>query len=187
MTYNYATFFRLYASAPHLGRAIMDVVAESMRWAGLNAFVKACDLPLPVAELAQLLGFSPRSGVSAGKAAESEDKPLPGCMRAHLVGDAAAAATSEEGTTDCAAWLRDHGAVVVEKGTWGSVLWGLKRGRISLIRRCPSSPSQLEIAQGGTVLRCCASTFKCCRLRLAIARYWWNLAQDLLFSRTAMT
>ncbi|EFJ43004.1 hypothetical protein VOLCADRAFT_76947 [Volvox carteri f. nagariensis] len=117
MTYNYAAFFRLYASAPHLGRAIMDVVAEVMRWGGLNAFVKACDLPLPVSEMAQLLGFSPHSSSSGGQGAEGEGKPLPGCMRAHLAGEAASAPSVEEGVAECTAWLRDHGAVVVEKGT----------------------------------------------------------------------
>ncbi|GIL69107.1 hypothetical protein Vretifemale_97 [Volvox reticuliferus] len=122
MTYNYAAFFRLYASAPHLGRAIMDVVAEAMRWAGLNAFVKACDLPLPVSEMALLLGFAPRPSSchpavgSQGDASERDGKPLPGCMRAHLAGEAEAGSSPEEGMVECSAWLRDHGAVVVEKG-----------------------------------------------------------------------
>ncbi|KXZ54117.1 hypothetical protein GPECTOR_5g219 [Gonium pectorale] len=117
MTHNYAGFFRLYASAPNLGRAIMDLVAEQMRFAGVNAFVKACDLPMPVAALAQLLGFAPRP---VGEKAESEEprgQPLPGCMRAHLRGDSAAAASEEEGVEECAAWLREHGAVVTDKGS----------------------------------------------------------------------
>ncbi|GLI62725.1 hypothetical protein VaNZ11_005454 [Volvox africanus] len=117
MTYNYAAFFRLYASAPHLGRAIMDVVAEAMRFAGLNAFVKACDLPLPVSEMALLLGFAPRPSSCHEDAKEGDGKPLPGCMRVHLDGEAAAASSMEEGVAECSAWLRDHGAVVIEKGS----------------------------------------------------------------------
>ncbi|KAG2491433.1 hypothetical protein HYH03_010219 [Edaphochlamys debaryana] len=193
MTLNYAAFFRLYASAPALGRAILDAVAEPMRWAGLNAFVKACDLPVPVAAMAQLLGFwtqpparprapatppqqaqpqvqaeeqqSPRAAdgvdgqeaAGAGKAEqgskdeakpegsameeaeakpeagaeakaeekqegaeagpEAESAPLPGCAHVRLPGEAAPAETEEEGVEACVAWLHNHGAVVVEKGS----------------------------------------------------------------------
>ncbi|GFR50259.1 hypothetical protein Agub_g12445 [Astrephomene gubernaculifera] len=116
MTQNYAAFFRLYASAPHLGRAIMDLVAESMRWGGLNAFVKACDLPVPVTAMSQLLGFSPRPEQAVEAAGKADAKPLPGCMRVRLEGEAAPAATEEEALVQCSAWLQEHGAVVVEKG-----------------------------------------------------------------------
>ncbi|KAG2437531.1 hypothetical protein HYH02_011174 [Chlamydomonas schloesseri] len=57
MNFNYSGFFRLYATAPHLGRAILDVVVEPLRWAGVNAFVKAADLPVPLSALALILGF----------------------------------------------------------------------------------------------------------------------------------
>lgn len=161
MTHNYAAFFRLYATAPHLGRAIMDVVAENVRWQGLNAFVKACDLPVPVPALAAMLGFTPRpagapqapgtpkagpagdgsdaqatgeaeaapgAGEGAGAGARCPKAPLPGCQEVHLAGEAAAAESEEAGVEACAQWLRDHGAVVVDKGEWaglGSKVFGM--------------------------------------------------------------
>ncbi len=147
MTHNYAAFFRLYATAPHLGRAIMDVVAENVRWQGLNAFVKACDLPVPVPALAAMLGFTPRpasapqapdtpkagpagdgadaqaeaaagAGDGAGAGARDVKAPLPGCQEVHLSGEAAAAESEQAGVEACAQWLRDHGAAVVDKGEW---------------------------------------------------------------------
>lgn len=141
MSFNYSGFFRLYATAPHLGRAILDVVVEPLRWAGLNAFVKAADLPVPVSELALILGFGlqparpeRRNQAADGKEAESgkggeEEKkdeqavPLPGCRFAHLAGDAAPVESQEEATQRCAQWLAEHGAVVVEKGERGGLVW----------------------------------------------------------------
>ncbi|KAG2429359.1 hypothetical protein HXX76_011125 [Chlamydomonas incerta] len=143
MNYNYSGFFRLYATAPHLGRAILDVVVEPLRWAGLNAFVKAADLPVPLSALALILGFGlqpPRperrnqpaeaaeaeaqGSAAGGKEAEETGKkegeeavPLPGCRFAHLAGEAAPVAGEEEAIQRCAQWLADHGAVVVEKGS----------------------------------------------------------------------
>jgi hypothetical protein len=129
LSHNYAAFFRLYATAPHCGRAILDHLASSMRWAALNAFVRACDPPVPVPPLAAMLGFVPQPSSQDGPASEQPGPlpqvaaggaggsgPLPGCRFSRLEGEAAPAATAEQGVAACADWLREHGAETCEKG-----------------------------------------------------------------------
>lgn len=120
-SHNFPAFFRLYASAPALGRSLLDVIAPKLRWAALNMLVKAYKTNLPVTYVASVLGFSPQqlprdSGGGGRLDAETQQQvPLPGCRLAVCPGKVAAADSEEEGVAACVQWLLAHGAVVVEE------------------------------------------------------------------------
>lgn len=126
---NYPVFFRLYTSAPALGRALLDVIAPKLRWAALNVLVKAYKTNIPVSFVAGVLGFCPQPPVQvpapgsskgksqeAGHQQEQTQDPLPGCRQAVCAGKAAPASSPEEGVSACVQWLLAHGAVVEEQG-----------------------------------------------------------------------
>ena len=85
-TDDWSAFFRLYAAAPNMGRALMDMAAPSMRWAALNALVKTFKPSIAVPFVARVLGFAPRltssprpaSGADNGAAVENLDGQQPG-------------------------------------------------------------------------------------------------------------
>ena len=54
---DYQAFFRLYASAPALGRALMDIYVPTLRFDALTVVVKAFKPSVPVPFLASMLGF----------------------------------------------------------------------------------------------------------------------------------
>lgn len=61
--HDYKGVFRLYASAPNMGRALMDMFIDRFRFAALNMIVRAFKPHLPVAFVARLLGFlAPQDG-----------------------------------------------------------------------------------------------------------------------------
>ena len=114
---DFCAFFRLYSSAPRLGRLLMDVAAPAMRFYGLNAIVKAVKPAAPVPLLARTLGFL--ATAAAGDEEEEEEEPektpspLPGCSSAECPGACRPAWEEEEGCAAAAAWLAAHGAVLV--------------------------------------------------------------------------
>ena len=66
-----AALFKLYASAPNMGRALLDVIVSRARFDALNMVVKAYRPGAPLPFLARLLGFVaqqdlPGSGSSGG-------------------------------------------------------------------------------------------------------------------------
>lgn len=115
---DYPGFFRAYAAAPALGRALMDIMAPRLRWAALNVLVRSYKAPLPVSFVASMLGFCPvkqKAGQAQAKVEQGvSGQVLPGCRAAVYAGKAAAEATEEEGVAACVRWLRAHGAVVEE-------------------------------------------------------------------------
>lgn len=66
--YDWVNFFRLYATAPALGRCLMDVYVATARRHAVDAFVRACKPTVPVLHMAHVLGFVGRqdSGVEGG-------------------------------------------------------------------------------------------------------------------------
>lgn len=54
---DYQAFFRLYAPAPALGRALMDIYVPKLRFDALTVVVKAFKPAVPVPFLASMLGF----------------------------------------------------------------------------------------------------------------------------------
>ncbi|KAF5831238.1 SAC3/GANP/Nin1/mts3/eIF-3 p25 family-domain-containing protein [Dunaliella salina] len=111
---NFSAFFRLYVTAPALGRALLDVIAPKLRWAALNMLVKAYKTNLPVSFVAGVMGFCPQEDGSKSSAEQQREEPLPGCRHTVYVGRAAPAANVEEGVAACVQWLKAHGAVVEE-------------------------------------------------------------------------
>ena len=59
-TNNYVAYFKLYASAPNMGRALMDMAAPTMRWEALNTLVRALKFSAAVPFIARSLGFATR-------------------------------------------------------------------------------------------------------------------------------
>jgi hypothetical protein len=58
LSYDLPAFFRAYGAVPALGRALLDALVPSVRWAGLNTVVKGYGpTPVPVRLLARMLGF----------------------------------------------------------------------------------------------------------------------------------
>lgn len=64
---DYPAFYQLYAAAPALGRALMDIYVPTLRFDALNVVVKAFKPSVPVPYLAGLLGFVSAAAGGAGK------------------------------------------------------------------------------------------------------------------------
>lgn len=77
---DYARFFKLYACAPALGRALMDIYVPTLRYDALNAVVKAFKPSLPVPFLAAQLGF-----VAAAPLSSPGQAPTSGAQAASSV------------------------------------------------------------------------------------------------------
>ena len=110
---DFCAFFRLYRSAPRLGRLLMDVAAPAMRFHGLNAVVRAVKPAAPVLLLARSLGFLASPFADGEEGEQGEKSPLPGCSSAACPGACCPAQGEEEGCAAAAAWLAAHGAVLV--------------------------------------------------------------------------
>jgi hypothetical protein len=119
---SFTRFFELYASAPNLGRALLDVHAPAMRWHALNTLARAYRPNLPLARLAAAAGFVPRGG--GGGAAGGGGRggaPLPGRRTVVFEGECAAAASEAAGVAAAEEWARSCGAVITRgaaPGTW---------------------------------------------------------------------
>lgn len=94
-TDDYAAFFRLYAAAPDMGRALLDMFVGVARWRGVNALVRAFKPSLGVDFVARLLGFAARRGGGRGLGAADGTENhgeaaalevLPGCSAAVFPG-----------------------------------------------------------------------------------------------------
>jgi hypothetical protein len=108
---NYPAFFKAYAAAPALGRALLDILAPRLRFAALNVLVKVYKASLPLTFVAAALGFLP-SSTSRPDTTGTRAQPLPGCQLAECRGKAAPGATADEGIQLCEQWLVAHGAVI---------------------------------------------------------------------------
>jgi hypothetical protein len=86
--HDYKALFRLYATAPNMGRALMDMFLDRLRFAALNVIVRAFKPHVPVPFLARLLGFlAPQDSCSDSvSAARATAMSLPGSRHAVFVG-----------------------------------------------------------------------------------------------------
>lgn len=82
---NYVLFFRLYKIAPNLNTCLMDLYVEKMRYAAVKCMTRSYRPTLPVAYVAQVLGF--QSGESLNE-------------------------NDTSGLEECTEWLKAHGASV---------------------------------------------------------------------------
>jgi hypothetical protein len=90
---DYPAFFRLYATAPHLGRALMDLCMSRVRFGALNSFCKAFRPSVSVAFLLRVLGFLEQPGGAMAverPSTATAQEPLPGCSEACYAGRNAA-------------------------------------------------------------------------------------------------
>ena len=76
-THDWSAFFQLYACAPNMGRALLDMAAPSMRWTALNALVKTFKPSVAVPFVARVLGFAPRLADPSRPASASVDASQP--------------------------------------------------------------------------------------------------------------
>ncbi|GBF94733.1 hypothetical protein Rsub_07616 [Raphidocelis subcapitata] len=110
---SYSRFFQLYASAPHLGRALLDVHVPSMRWHALNALARAYRPGVPFDRLAAAAGFVAAPGGSCGGGGGGEGgAPAPGRRTRVFPGEHEAAAGAAAGLAEAEEWARSCGAVL---------------------------------------------------------------------------
>jgi len=83
---DFAAYFKLYADAPNLGRALMDMALPRVRYSALHVLTRAYQPSVPLAFVARMLGFVARGPRAAGSPAAA---PLPGCSQAVFAGAAA--------------------------------------------------------------------------------------------------
>ncbi|KAK9908665.1 hypothetical protein WJX75_001178 [Coccomyxa subellipsoidea] len=111
---NYTALFKLYGTAPSMGRALMDIFIERFKFTGLNMVVRAHKPHVQVPFLARILGFlaavdtnerTAPSAVAAGIA-------LPGSRLPVFLGKHAPQDELELAAEQCVKWLEEHGAVV---------------------------------------------------------------------------
>jgi len=105
----------LYSTAPHMGRALLDIILPKVRFTGLKTFAKAHLPHLPVSVVATRLGFVTKSSALAPAAIHPALPafPLAGCTKATYRGNFFPQASQSEGEEDCRLWLEEHGAVCV--------------------------------------------------------------------------
>ncbi len=71
----YRRFFSLYASAPALGRALMDIYVPKLRFDALGVVVKAFKPSVPLPFLAHMLGFAAAGVAGAAGSGEGSAEP----------------------------------------------------------------------------------------------------------------
>jgi hypothetical protein len=143
---DYALFFKLYSTAPKLGRALMDLAVPRLRFACLTSCVKAFKPSLPVDFLARTLGFVATVVVSEkeeeqGKKKEGKGEPLPGCASTMFEG-AHAAKEVDIGRQECLEWLAECGAVVTGVGEEAVIDCKASTGQLTM------PPEKEKVAHG---------------------------------------
>jgi hypothetical protein len=150
---NVRAFFRLYLTAPRLGRRLMDAAVKQLRFVALSKLVRAHKptlLPLPF--LASVLGFvaaapdaaapaaAPAAAAAAGAvvdgdtdmsrdgdgtaAAAASAAPVPGCSEERCAGDFTPSFDVSQGLAACLEWCKQHGAMFdQETGAHARAMW----------------------------------------------------------------
>jgi hypothetical protein len=111
VSHNYALFFKLYESAPALGRALMDIAVPKMRFACLKTFVIVFKPTLSVDFVCKTLGFAQPSVVIEGS---KKDVKLPGCSTVEFEGAYRGVEDDQDALRECIEWLKECNAVIVE-------------------------------------------------------------------------
>ncbi|XP_057837465.2 SAC3 family protein A isoform X2 [Cryptomeria japonica] len=103
---NYTSFFRLYRTASTLSACLMDLYVEKMRFKAVRCISRSYRPTVPVAFMAQILGFT----------------------------DATSFKSSDEidGIDECEEWLRAHGAIVIRDKSTGELQLNAKDTASSL-------------------------------------------------------
>ncbi|KAF1001988.1 SAC3 family protein A-like [Apium graveolens] len=120
---NYVLFFRLYKEAPNLSTCLMDLYVEKMRYTAVKCISRSYRPTLPVAYVAQILGFS-----------------------SVLLPDEPSDEKDANGLEECAEWLKAHGACLMDNT--GDFLLDTKASTSSLFMPKP----EVEVAHGDATL-----------------------------------
>lgn len=119
-TDDFAGFFRLYADAPLMGRALMDMLVARTRFKALTMLARAYKPTVPVPFLSTLLGFAARSPSAVptrplGHSGDSHltTQVLPGCSATVFLGRNQAKESQAAGEQACAEWLEASGAALI--------------------------------------------------------------------------
>ncbi|CAL8460527.1 g56 [Coccomyxa elongata] len=117
---NCKALFRLYRTAPSMGRALMDVFIDRFRFAALNMIVRAHKPHVQLRFLTRILGFlAPAADTEdVAPAAVAAGISLPGSRLPVFRGKHGPQDDPELAAEDCIKWLEEHGAVVT-KATGG--------------------------------------------------------------------
>eukprot|EP00889_Picochlorum_renovo_P007367 jgi/Picre1/34397/NNA_001866.t1 len=126
---NYALFFKLYESAPALGRALMDLVVPKLRFLALTQFVSAFKPSLSLSFISSVLGFQrpdvnntllQKYSSKAEKKVSGSSTVLPGCSRAEFEGKHRGEDSIDDALAECIAWLRECKAVLLDESLGSS-------------------------------------------------------------------
>ena len=109
---DYETCFRLYANAPRMGRALMDISHPRQRFEALTMMCDGFRPSLPVPHIARILGFVARpssasQGASGGASSSGPDlqgpsqESLPGSSHAQYIGRHAPAVSTQPSFRSC--------------------------------------------------------------------------------------
>ncbi|KAI3508636.1 hypothetical protein L1887_23645 [Cichorium endivia] len=104
---NYVSFFRLYKIAPNLNTCLMDLYVEKMRYAAVKCMTRSYRPTLPVAYVAQVLGFQSTENLN-----ENDNN-------------------NTNGLEECTDWLKAHGASIVMDNS-GEMMLDAKASMASL-------------------------------------------------------
>ncbi|KAK9835859.1 hypothetical protein WJX74_009622 [Apatococcus lobatus] len=108
--HNYRACFKLYASAPRMGRALMDIAYPNLRFDALRMLCEGFRPTLSVSHAARLLGFV--ASTSQPDLQEQHQEIPPGSSQPQFSGKHAAAADAQMGEAACLAWLTSCQAVI---------------------------------------------------------------------------
>ncbi|KAL5986080.1 hypothetical protein ACLOJK_028070 [Asimina triloba] len=122
---NYVLFFRLYKVAPNLNSLLMDLYMEKMRFAAVKCMSRSYRPTVPVAFIAQALGFT-----SIVQMEGSDEKDT-------------------DGLEECEEWLKAHGASIISDNN-GERQMDTKHYRIALSNfdlACTATSSSLYMPE----------------------------------------
>lgn len=116
VSHNYALFFKLYESAPALGRALMDVAVPKMRFACIKAYMKAFKPTLEVGFVSKTLGFlQPLVETGTEKTGtETRGSKLAGCSTEEFEGAYRGVENHADALQECIDWLQECNVVLIE-------------------------------------------------------------------------
>ena len=131
-------FFKLYQTAPKLGRALMDIAVPNVRFKFLSAAVKAFKPTIDIDFLVTALGFVDvydRKNVYSYEMKQiSKDNavPLPGCKEVSFPGKYSPTKDFSYGKRSCIEWLAECDVVIVSSETESSIDCKASLGRMHM-------------------------------------------------------
>ncbi len=123
---DWKTFFQLYANAPNLGQALIDLYVPRMRFLSLSNMARALGPSLPLSYLTATLGFkSPAKDAHVLLEPEAGGSGYvpPGCSSGVFKGRFVGLDSREEALQACMQWALACHALFDEQGGWPRLLY----------------------------------------------------------------